>query len=86
MKSSPSEQPIIHTVGIKNTERWSIFHRLQELDIPSICSTNKPLQVQLDNPSAIAQLCSVVKQTTASRHELIHWLDNCWQVTVQTAK
>ena len=80
MKPSPANQPIIHTVGIKNTERWSIYHRLQELDIPCNCSTNQPLQVELNNPSAIAQLCCVFKQSTASRSELIDWLDNCWEI------
>ena len=80
MKSRPFNQPLIHAVGIKNTERWSIFHRLQELDIPCICSTDKPLQVQLDTPNAIAQLCSVVKQSTEPRQELINWLNNCWQL------
>ena len=86
MKSSPPNQPIIHSVGIKNTERWSIYHRLQQLEIPCICSTNKPLQVQLDYPSAIAQLCSVVKHSTASRSELIAWLDDCWKIESKRRK
>ena len=86
MKSSSTNQPIIHSVGIHNTERWGIYHRLQELDIPCVCSTNKPLQVQLDNPSAIAQLCSVVKQSTASRGDLIDWLDDCWKIKSQPRK
>ena len=80
MKQSPSNQPIIHTVGISDTERWSIYHRLQELGIPCICTTNKPLQVQLDYPNAIAQLCSVVRHSTASRSELIDLLDDCWKI------
>ncbi len=80
MKSSPTYQPIIHSVGINNTERWSIYHRLQQLEIPCSCSTNQPLEVELDNPSAIAQLYSVVKQSTASRSELIDWLDDCWRL------
>jgi hypothetical protein len=80
MKSSPANQPIIHPVGINNTERWSIYHRLQELEIPCSCLTNQPLQVELNNPNAIAQLCYVVKQSTASRSELIDWLDDCWRI------
>lgn len=80
MKPGPHYQPIIHSVGIKNTERWSIYRRLQELEIPCQCSTNQPLEVELDTPSAIAQLCCVVKQLTASRSELVDWLDNCWKV------
>ena len=86
MKSTPTDRPIIHPVGIGNAERWSIYHRLQQLDIPCICSTNKPLKVQLDNPSAIAQLCSVVKQSTASRSELIDRLENCWELKSKQLK
>jgi hypothetical protein len=80
MKQSPPSQPIIHSVGINNTERWSIYHRLQELEIPCKCATNQPLSVELHTPSAIAQLCFVVKQSTLSRNELVDWLDTCWQI------
>jgi len=86
MEPSTSNQPIIHAVGIENTERWSIYHRLQELDIPCICSTNKPLEVQLDCPNAIVQLCSVVTQVTASRTELIHRLNDCWMLKSEKLK
>ena len=86
MKLSPPSQPILHSVGIRNTERWSIYHRLQELGIPCQCSTNQPLEVELDNPSAIAQLCSVVKQSTASRSELIDRLDRCWKLKSKRRK
>jgi hypothetical protein len=86
MKSSPPSQPIIHPVGIKNTERWGIYHRLQQLEIPCRCSTNQPLEVELDHPSAIAQLCYVVKQSTASRSELVDWLDDCWKITYRQRK
>ena len=80
MKSCPPSQPLVHPVDIKNTERWSIYHRLQELEIPCRCSTNKPLEVELDCPIAIAQLSCVVKRMTASRSELIDWLDDCWKI------
>ena len=80
MKPSPLSKPLIHVVDIKNMERWSIYHRLQELKIPCQCSIGRPLQVELDYPSAIAQLCFVVKQLTASRSELIDWLDFCWNM------
>jgi hypothetical protein len=82
MKPNPPIGAIVHSVNIKNTERWSVYHRLQELEIPCKCSTNQPLQVELNNPNAIAQLCYVVKQSTASRSELIGWLNQCWKVRV----
>ena len=80
MKSSPPNQPLVHPVGIENTERWSIYHRLQELEISCRCSTDRPLEVELDRPIAIAQLSCVVKRVTASRSELIDWLDDCWKI------
>lgn len=86
MRSNSSNQPIIHSVNIKTMERWNIYHRLQELEIPCQCSTNQPLQVELDNPSAIAQLCFVVKRSTASRSELVDWLDDCWQIKSRQRK
>lgn len=86
MKPNLPLQPIIHPVSIKNTERWSIYHRLQELEIPCKCSTNQPLQVELHNPSAIAQLCYVVKQLTAPRSELVGWLNQCWKIETRSRK
>ena len=83
MKSSSPSQPIIYTIGIKHTERWSIYRRLTELEIPCQCVTNRPLSVELDCPYAIAQLNSVVKQLTASRSKLIDWLEKCWQIERQ---
>ena len=80
MKASLPFQPLVHSVEIKNTQRWSIYHRLRELEIPCRCSTNQPLQVELERPGEIAQLCFVVKQLTAPRNELIEWLNDCWQI------
>ncbi|MGD1918276.1 MAG: Asr1405/Asl0597 family protein [Pleurocapsa sp.] len=86
MKSSSISHPILHIVSIQNTERWSIYRRLQELEIPCQCSTDRPLQVELNNPYEIAQLCYVFKQSTASRKEQINWLDNCWKIKSRQRK
>ena len=86
MKPSLPFQPIVHSVEIKNTERWSIYHRLQQLEIPCRCSTNLPLQVELNSPCAIAQLCFVVKQLTAPRSELIEWLNDCWKIETNSQR
>ena len=85
MKSS-SSQPIIHALNITNTERWRIYHRLQELEIPCRCATEQPLSVELDCPYAIAQLCFVVKRLTASRSESLDWLDRCWKIESRQLK
>ena len=80
MKPNPPSPAIAHIVDIKYTERWQIHRRLQELEIPCHCSTNQPLQVEIDSPLAIAQLCSVVELSTAPRSELIARLENCWKL------
>lgn len=86
MKPSTSNQPITHSVEIDFNQRWGVYHRLQELEIPCSCLTNQPLKIEIDNPRAIAQLCCVVKQSTASRSELIDWLDNCWKLKSKRRK
>lgn len=60
-------------------DRWVVYHRLRELQIPCSCATNEPLQVQLSSPTAMIQLWSVTKQYSSSRCELIQWLKDCWR-------
>jgi hypothetical protein len=67
-------------VNLHRTDRWQVFHRLQALDISCQCGTHQPLLVQIENPQAAIQLWSVVKQCSASRGELIDWLNRCWQM------
>ena len=78
--SLEDEQQPSRILTVKRTYRWDVFHRLQELGIECECSTNKPLLVHLNSPTTIVQISSVVRQFTASRQELIDWLDDCWQV------
>ena len=86
MKPNPPSPAIAHIVDIKYTERWQIYRRLQELEIPCHCSTNQPLQVEIDSPLAIAQLCSVVELSIAPRSELIDRLENCWKLKSKRRK
>ncbi|HAC62990.1 MAG TPA: hypothetical protein DCF68_05495, partial [Cyanothece sp. UBA12306] len=66
------------TVSVPWGDRWTVYHRLQELEIPCHCCTNEPLRVELSTPIAVIQLQSVVKQCLASREELLQWLEYCW--------
>ncbi|MEO1432026.1 MAG: Asr1405/Asl0597 family protein [Cyanobacteria bacterium J06633_8] len=66
-------------VQIPYHQRWQIYHRLQELNIPSSCREDGSLQVQINNPMAAILLHSTVVQFTASRQSLINWLERCWQ-------
>lgn len=67
------------TVEVSWADRWQVYQRLQELDIPCCCETNQPLKVEIGNPSAAIQLWSVMRQFTISRQEQIYILKNCWQ-------
>ncbi len=67
-------------IEISLADRWQVYIRLQQLDIPCSCATNQPLRVQVQNSVAAIQLWSVGRQLTASRRELTLWLDRCWSL------
>jgi hypothetical protein len=78
MISSNSRPVSRHAIKINRADRWVVYYRLQELQIPCCCSANHPLQVEIVSPTTAIQLWSVLRQVSASRHELISWLSNCW--------
>ncbi|MDJ0733691.1 MAG: hypothetical protein QNJ47_06315 [Nostocaceae cyanobacterium] len=59
-------------------DRWRIYHRLQELMIPCSCPVDGSLRVEINNSIALILLHSTVMQFTATRTELINWLERCW--------
>lgn len=65
-------------VEVNWLERWQVYQRLQELDIPCWCAIDEPLRVVINTAITAVQLQSVLKQLTASRQELVHWLERCW--------
>ncbi|ACK73573.1 conserved hypothetical protein [Gloeothece citriformis PCC 7424] len=69
-------------IEVQGTERWEVYHRLQELDIPCECTLNQPLQIELNTYSQGILLWSVVKRIKAPRQELINWLDRCWVLDI----
>ncbi|HLP92008.1 MAG TPA: hypothetical protein VK184_25890 [Nostocaceae cyanobacterium] len=66
-------------------DRWQIYQRLSELDIPCCCEINQPLRVEVAHPSAAIQLWSVTRRFIASRQDLIDTLENCWQMRCQNS-
>ncbi|MFQ4145078.1 Asr1405/Asl0597 family protein [Chlorogloeopsis sp. ULAP02] len=79
MKSFSSKLQEKHVIEVNWAERWLVYQRLQELDIPCWCEANEPLTVQIDNTLAAIQVWSVMRQFTVSRQELIWTLELCWQ-------
>lgn len=60
-------------------DRWQIFHRLQELDIPCTYRPESGLRVEISSPVAAIQLWSVLRQLNTSSRRLAQWLEQCWQ-------
>jgi hypothetical protein len=71
-----------YVVLVNHADRWEVFRRLQELDIPSWCESNKPLTVEIKDTVAAVQLWSVMQQLTASRQDSIRMLERCWRLRV----
>lgn len=67
------------TIQINCSDRWQIYRRLQDLEIDCSCQINRPLQVNLHSCYTLVQTWSAIEQFTASRQELIEWLNKCWQ-------
>ncbi|NJL39468.1 MAG: hypothetical protein HC840_09320 [Leptolyngbyaceae cyanobacterium RM2_2_4] len=66
-------------VSISRSDRWQVYARLQELDIPCICLGDGRFQAKIDTPLAALQLWSVIYQFTSSRRQLVEQLERCWQ-------
>lgn len=77
--SSELEVSITNIVEVNWSDRWLIYHRLDELSIPCQCKTNQPLRVEITNVTAAIQLWSVTRRLTAPRQDLIDWLKRCWK-------
>ena len=65
-------------VNVGWLDRWTVYQRLQELEIPCFCTTNQPLTVEISNPMALVQLWSVIRHVSASRQEMVAVLEKCW--------
>lgn len=62
------------------SDRWRIYHRLQELMIPCSCHPDGSLRVQVNSLLAAVLVRSTVMQCLASRQELVTWLEHCWDL------
>jgi hypothetical protein len=65
------------------SDRWRIYHRLQELMIKSSCPPDGSLRVQVNNLQEAILIRSTVMQFLASRHELVDWLERCWNYSAE---
>ncbi|MBW3586763.1 MAG: hypothetical protein KY448_13250 [Cyanobacteria bacterium 0813] len=79
MNPADPELEVCDIVQVSWLDRWQVYKRLQELEIPCWCAVDEPLRAQISTAKQVAQLASVLRQVSAPRDELVQWLDCCWQ-------
>lgn len=80
MNPAEPELEVGEIVQVSWLDRWQVYKRLQELEIPCWCGVDQPLRAKVNTPKQAAQLASVLKQFSASRGELVKLLECCWQI------
>ena len=78
MNSSELEPQPGEIVEVGWSERWLVYRRLQELEIPCWCEVDRPLRVKIGTTTEAIQLASVLRQFSASSRELTLSLERCW--------
>ncbi|MEO0968766.1 MAG: Asr1405/Asl0597 family protein [Cyanobacteria bacterium J06639_18] len=78
MEGSISNYSFKQVVKVNRIDRWQVYRRLQELEIPCQCQTNQELTVEISNIATAVQVWSVVRQLNAERQDLIEILEECW--------
>ncbi len=68
----------LFVVNVAWGDRWQIYHRLTELEIPCKCSTGELLEVIVETPTAALQVWSVARQQLVQRSEMVNWLEQCF--------
>lgn len=66
-------------VEVDRVSRWTVYRRLQELDLACECGGDRPLAVAIDTPAAALQVWAVVQGITLSKLSLTDHLERCWQ-------
>ncbi|MGD1943171.1 MAG: Asr1405/Asl0597 family protein [Leptolyngbyaceae cyanobacterium] len=69
-------------VAVQRCDRWSIYRRLQELNIPCACPADGTLRVEVNDATALVLARSTIRQFTTSRQVGVDWLERCWDTQV----
>ncbi|WP_353930865.1 Asr1405/Asl0597 family protein [Okeanomitos corallinicola TIOX110] len=70
-------------LDIPLSDRWQVYHRLQDLMITCSCPADGSLRVQVNTLQEAMLVHSTVMQFIASRCELLAWLEVCWSQTIE---
>ncbi len=68
-----------HIVRIPKRDRWRVCYRLRELQIPCHCAADGTLHVVVEHAMTLLLVRSTINQFTASRSDLLDWLERCWR-------
>ncbi|MGF1541661.1 MAG: Asr1405/Asl0597 family protein [Pleurocapsa sp.] len=63
---------------IHRSDRWSVYRRLQELNISCWCPKDGTLWVEIDCCIHAILIRSTIQQFVSTRSELTNWLERCW--------
>ncbi|MEM7759338.1 MAG: Asr1405/Asl0597 family protein [Cyanobacteria bacterium P01_A01_bin.40] len=77
-KSTLPDTFVSQITKIQRSERWSVYRRLQELNIPCWCPQDGSLWVEIDSCIHAILLRSTIQQFVSTRSESIDWLERCW--------
>lgn len=81
--SSTFEPFVIQVAQVSRLDRWSVHQRLEELMISSWCPEDGSLHVKIENSLAAVLVHGIVRRFVAPRHELVDWLERCWQQSLK---
>ena len=77
--SAQPEQPDNMAI-VQCQDRWQVYHRLKDLDIPCRCRSHQPLRVEVNSAQSAILVWSVVMQISRPRQDLVQWLNHCWRI------
>ncbi|MEM7554123.1 MAG: Asr1405/Asl0597 family protein [Cyanobacteria bacterium P01_A01_bin.84] len=80
LEPSISQAQLQQNLDVMLADRWEIYRRLQELDIPCWYGEEKVLTVTINHVAAAIQVWSVMRSLNASRRDLILGLERCWKM------
>ncbi|MBF2083094.1 Asr1405/Asl0597 family protein [Thermoleptolyngbya sp. C42_A2020_037] len=79
MNSSSSVSGWGQVISVNRCDRWSIFLRLRDLNIPCACPADGTLRVEVNHALALLLVRSALFQFSCSRQERVDWLERCWR-------
>jgi hypothetical protein len=81
LNSSNADSIAPQLIPVARSDRWQVYHRLQELEISCRCLTDGRLEITTPSFATQVQVWSILYQLHASRSQLIHLLERSWSTS-----